>query len=133
MSRQQLTKEDWAEIYYALDSKWQSPTCVGDGSWQRHLRRIMDKIGPDGSNMVEEDEGLSLYDKENEKSVPVRVEENDATGSAIFIGIEGYRDYYYADEIIMLSIDNGTLILRAWADKNEEDPTHTITFEKAKE
>lgn len=51
-----LTKADWAEIYYALNSKEISPTCAGRDresvEWRKHLREIMRKIGPDGRNMV---------------------------------------------------------------------------------
>jgi hypothetical protein len=55
----ELTKEDWVEIYYALDSKAKA---VKDGEytgdkaharrWASHLREIMTKIGPDGENMT---------------------------------------------------------------------------------
>lgn len=54
-----LTKEDWTEIYYALETKL---TKVEQGEyggskaegkkWAKHLGEIIDKIGPDGCNMV---------------------------------------------------------------------------------
>ena len=54
-----LTKEDWVEIYYALDSK---AAGIKNGEysadkkharqWSSHLREIMTKIGPDGENMT---------------------------------------------------------------------------------
>lgn len=46
-----LTRADWIEIFYALDYKLTSPTVQMDGKWMRHLRTIMDRIGPDGQNM----------------------------------------------------------------------------------
>lgn len=57
MTRHALSAEDWAEIYYALDSKI---TAIHSGKygddpgceWQNHLRLIMQIIGPDGSKMV---------------------------------------------------------------------------------
>jgi hypothetical protein len=52
----QLTKEDWAEIYYALDSKIASAVVGGDKGWKGHLANIMETIGPDGCNMVDEEE-----------------------------------------------------------------------------
>lgn len=48
-----LAKEDWTEIYYALEDKRNSATVAGDCKWKAHLREIMKKIGPDGENMQE--------------------------------------------------------------------------------
>lgn len=48
-----LTKKDWMEIYYALESKAVSPTVKGDKKWIAHLNRIMKKIGQEGESMVE--------------------------------------------------------------------------------
>jgi hypothetical protein len=50
----ELTKEDWVEIYYALEAKaaW-TEDVEGDEAWTLHLREIMGKIGPDGENMIE--------------------------------------------------------------------------------
>jgi hypothetical protein len=55
-----LTKEDWTEIYYAIETKL---TKVEQGEygfckaetnkWKRHLGEIMNKIGLDGCNMYE--------------------------------------------------------------------------------
>lgn len=57
----ELTKDDWVEIYYALESK---AIAIDHGAyadcgkmkkeWIAHLRGIMDKIGPDGENMYGE-------------------------------------------------------------------------------
>jgi hypothetical protein len=55
--RVKLTKADWQEIYYALQTKaiaiasglYGSEDKLGqDQRWIRDLRRIMSKIGPDG-------------------------------------------------------------------------------------
>jgi hypothetical protein len=51
-----LTAEDWAEIYYALDTKLlavQNSSYPEDRSgenavWIAHLKRIKRRIGPDG-------------------------------------------------------------------------------------
>jgi hypothetical protein len=66
-----LSREDWAEIYYALDTKAKliedgeygccehKETPDGgdcpedcDGEWLRHLQAVMDKIGPDGTDAL---------------------------------------------------------------------------------
>ncbi len=53
-----LSEEDWAEIYYALDTKssllrqarFGTEMEPGqDARWIAHLKRIMRKIGPDGT------------------------------------------------------------------------------------
>jgi hypothetical protein len=56
-----LTREDWIEIYYALTSKQASVDSGNYGDdderigeiaeWSKHLETIIDKIGPDGENM----------------------------------------------------------------------------------
>jgi hypothetical protein len=58
-----LSKEDWIEIYYAVRDKHETvllgrnlrsgqSVCV----WKAHLSSIMEKIGPDGENMYEEEQ-----------------------------------------------------------------------------
>ena len=53
-----MTPEDWAEIYYALDTKslalrqgmYDPETEPGEtAKWIAHLERIKKKIGPDGA------------------------------------------------------------------------------------
>jgi hypothetical protein len=46
-----LTKQDCAEIYYALKYKLTSPAVVGDKRWIKDLKKIIEKIGPDGENI----------------------------------------------------------------------------------
>jgi hypothetical protein len=41
-----LTERDWAEVYYALDSKKQEVS--DDKELVGHLENIMEQIGPDG-------------------------------------------------------------------------------------
>jgi hypothetical protein len=62
-----LTKEDWKEIYYALDTKLhrlldghydvhegEVEECGSETQkWAAHLGAILEKIGPDGRRMVE--------------------------------------------------------------------------------
>lgn len=47
-----LSADDWVEIYYALEDKFNSPAVQGRDSdakrWRAHLRRILEAIGPDG-------------------------------------------------------------------------------------
>ena len=48
-----LTREDWTEIYYALESKLihlaeYNQVKTERIRWEKHLKRIIDKIGPDG-------------------------------------------------------------------------------------
>lgn len=56
-----LSKEDWAEIYYALESKLNAVKVGSYGGsdrdlkikdWVDHLTRIIETIGPEGSNMI---------------------------------------------------------------------------------
>ena len=58
-----LTKEDWVEIYYALvdkQAKIDKGTYTSDDevlsedipTWSKHMGEIIDKIGPDGENMI---------------------------------------------------------------------------------
>jgi len=63
---ERLTKEDWVEIYYALDTKRDQiengDFGEGEGGdenedWIAHLDAIMEKIGPDGENMCLGQEG----------------------------------------------------------------------------
>jgi hypothetical protein len=58
-----LTPEDWAEIYYALDTKsvalrrgdYVPEDALGDDArWIAHLEAIKDKIGPDGADAASE-------------------------------------------------------------------------------
>jgi len=50
-----LTKEDWVEIYYALEYKLTSPALQGDDRearrWRKHIKDIIETIGPDGNHM----------------------------------------------------------------------------------
>lgn len=46
-----LTKKDWMEIYFALLEKVDTPVVQRDRKWKKHLREIIEKIGPDGANM----------------------------------------------------------------------------------
>lgn len=54
-TRPELSREDWAEIYYALDYKLGSPAVAGDREWEGHLENIMDTIGEDGLNMIDDE------------------------------------------------------------------------------
>ena len=58
-----LTREDWSEIYYALDTKSLAvrqgkygleDKPGDDAKWIAHLEAIKQKIGPDGANAVHE-------------------------------------------------------------------------------
>jgi hypothetical protein len=55
----QLTKEDWVEIYYSVESKAKrvlageyGDTTSSKRKWVKHLESIMKKIGPDGEEAV---------------------------------------------------------------------------------
>ena len=49
-----LTREDWEEIYYALEYKQgHHPAASVDEEWAGHLENIMLKIGVDGCQMLE--------------------------------------------------------------------------------
>lgn len=54
-----LTQEDWAEIYYALETKslairqgrYNPEDSLGQNvAWAAHLDALLEKIGPDGSS-----------------------------------------------------------------------------------
>ena len=58
-----LTREDWAEIYYALEAKglalregkYGSEDEPGqDSKWLAHLDAVLEKIGPDGTSAASE-------------------------------------------------------------------------------
>ena len=58
-----LTREDWSEIYYALESKslalrqgkYGSEDEPGqDAEWIAHLDALREKIGPDGTSAASE-------------------------------------------------------------------------------
>ena len=58
-----LTREDWAEIYYALEAKSRAlvqgkygpeDTPGQDAAWIAHIKTIMQKIGPDGAAAARE-------------------------------------------------------------------------------
>jgi hypothetical protein len=53
-----LSEKDWSEIYYALEHRWHllrgggfgaEMECGQNQRWTKHLTRIMNTIGPDGS------------------------------------------------------------------------------------
>ena len=47
-----FTIEDWVEIYYAVRDKYEDGRAVStDRKWKAHLKKILEKIGPDGENM----------------------------------------------------------------------------------
>lgn len=55
-----LTQEDWVEIYYALESKMEEirageygDTTESKRAWVKHLKSIMEKVGPDGETAIE--------------------------------------------------------------------------------
>jgi hypothetical protein len=58
-----LTREDWSEIFYALESKslavrqgqYGSEDASGaDAKWTGHLDALREKIGPDGATAARE-------------------------------------------------------------------------------
>jgi hypothetical protein len=58
-----LTQEDWAEIYYALETKslvirqgrYDPADSPGQNiAWIAHLDALLEKIGPDGSSAAHE-------------------------------------------------------------------------------
>ena len=62
MNKPQLTDEDWVEIYYALDTKLVKVHQGDYGDtpdeilrWSTHLQAILEKIGPDGSHMIDDE------------------------------------------------------------------------------
>jgi hypothetical protein len=56
-----LTREDWSEIYYALEAKSLALRQGGpedepgqDARWIAHLDAVREKIGPDGTSAAHE-------------------------------------------------------------------------------
>lgn len=51
-----LTREDWAEIFYALEDKltFLKETAADDKKWIAHIETIVDLIGPDGDDAAEQ-------------------------------------------------------------------------------
>lgn len=49
MSKINLKREDWAEIFFALESKAVAAVVANDRKHVEHLNNIIKKIGPDGA------------------------------------------------------------------------------------
>ncbi len=58
-----LTRKDWAEIYYALETKWlglrqgkygREDRARQDAEWIAHLEAVMQTIGPDGATAAQQ-------------------------------------------------------------------------------
>jgi hypothetical protein len=59
-----------------------------------------------------------------------------ADGQTLIIRVDGHGDFHSPNgqgELIYLEHYDGKLILRVWADINQEDPTHTIDLSGALE
>jgi hypothetical protein len=63
-----LTREDWCEIYYALDSKslalkqgkyGAADKPSDDRKWIAHLEAVKQKVGPDGATAADQGVGRS--------------------------------------------------------------------------
>ena len=57
-------------------------------------------------------------------------------GGALLIHVDGYGDFCSANgqgTVVVIELDEGCARILVWADINEEDPTHTISLEKARE
>ena len=55
---------------------------------------------------------------------------------ALLIHLDGYGDFCSADgqgTVVVVELANGCPRVLVWADINQEDPTHTITLEDARE
>lgn len=53
---------------------------------------------------------------------------------AVGLMFPGYIDNYGTSCLVTISLDeHGTPVLTIWADKSQEDPTHVISLENAKE
>ena len=57
-------------------------------------------------------------------------------GGALLIRLDGYGDFCSADgqgTVVALEVAEGYPRVLVWADINQEDPTHTISLENARE
>jgi len=64
------------------------------------------------------------------KDVPLTVE---SVYDSILISAEGYGDKCGGKEIVLVEIWQGELRVVIWGDVNQEDPTHIISLEQARE
>jgi len=71
-------------------------------------------------------------DHEGSGDAKVDIKLEDVNNS-LWISAKGYEDHGGTPSLITMEIWEGRLRLLVWADKNEEDPTHIIDLEGAKE
>ena len=50
----------------------------------------------------------------------------------LWLGAEGYEDYHGSMQTVLLERHDGRLVVRIWADKHDENPTHVIDLEGAR-
>lgn len=74
---------------------------------------------------------FELVDQILESEPPVEGIAILADGQA-WLGAEGYEDYHGTAQLVLLERANGRLVLRVWADKSSEEPTHVISLEGAR-
>lgn len=57
---EELTREDWVEIYYAMHDKYEAGRAVSsDRKWKTRLRSILKRLGPDAENMYQTGGGIT--------------------------------------------------------------------------
>ena len=76
---------------------------------------------------------LDLYDSGKCKTVPVTIQ---AINGMLTIQVQGYGEKTAEDgegSPIMVEVNEGKLQVILWSDINEEDPTHRVNMELARE
>lgn len=76
---------------------------------------------------------LTLTDPHTSQTIQVTIEADERGLSLAFAG---YGDYSSADGYghpVLIELYEGKLFVHIWADINEENPTHSITMEMARE
>ena len=82
----------------------------------------------------ENDLELTLTEQHDEyEDRKVKIKLKESAGTAVGY-VEGYETVYgeVPADLLYLEIWKGELRLLVWADKDQEDPTHTISLEKAR-
>lgn len=104
-----FTKEDAEEIYYALDSKrnaiqageYELGDPDADASWIEHLTSIMEHIGADGENLVDDDEIVDAVTEDSQKHEKVYI----LISGGCFVA--AWSTLSNIDDAILIDEDNG--------------------------
>lgn len=108
---------------------------VGRHTWQRDTNKWIKLIPlqPDSEYQMDL---IDISDGPEQPSIQLRVRRGGSNEPLLMIGAEGYGEMTAEDGYgfpIVLEYHEGAFRLLVWSDINEEDPTHIISLEGARE